>query len=88
MSTIDTKKIHLTITTPDKKLFEGRVQKVTLPGSAGSFQVLKDHAPLVSILRKGTIIYGSEDQEHALTIQGGLVEVLNNNITVLVAFAA
>ena len=87
MSTTDTKKIHLTIITPDKKFFEGRVQQVTLPGSAGSFQVLKDHAPLVSILQKGTILYGGEGQEHALSIQEGLVEIFNNSITVLVAFA-
>jgi|688.fasta_scaffold320378_1 F-type H+-transporting ATPase subunit epsilon len=87
MATIDTKKIHLTIITPDKKFFEGKVQQVTLPGSSGPFQVLKDHAPLVSILQKGTIFYGGEGQEHALPIQEGLVEVSNNSITVLVAFA-
>jgi F-type H+-transporting ATPase subunit epsilon len=87
MATIDTKKIHLTIITPDKKFFEGRVQQVTLPGSAGSFQVLRDHAPLVSILQKGTILYGGEGQEHTLPIEEGLVEVSNNSITVLVASA-
>jgi F-type H+-transporting ATPase subunit epsilon len=87
MATIDTKKIHLTITTPDKQFFEGRVQRVTLPGSAGSFQVLRDHAPLVSILQKGTIFYGDESQEHTLPIEEGLVEVSNNSITVLVTFA-
>ncbi len=87
MPTIDTKRIHLTISTPDKKFFEGRVQKVTLPGSAGSFQVLKDHVPLVSTLQKGTILYGGERQEHVLAIEEGLVEVLNNSITVLVTSA-
>ncbi len=80
----DTKTMHLTILTPDKKIFEGSVQKATFPGSAGSFQVLKDHAPLVSTLQKGAILYGGERQEHILAIEEGLVEVLNNNITVLV----
>jgi len=79
--------MHLTILTPDKKIFEGSVQKVTLPGSVGPFQVLKDHAPLVSTLQQGTILYGGEGQEHVLAVEGGLVEVLNNSITVLVKFA-
>ena len=76
--------MHLTIITPDEKVFEGSVQQVTFPGSAGSFQVLKNHAPLVSPLQKGTIRYGNEQQEHALAIEEGLVEVLHNTITVLV----
>jgi len=84
MLTTDTKTMHLTILTPDKKVFEGSVQKVTFPGSAGSFQVLKDHAPLVSMLQKGAILYGDGRQEHVLAIEEGLVEVLNNSITVLV----
>lgn len=85
MYNTDTKTMKLIITTPDKKVFQGSVQKVTLPGSAGIFQVLKNHAPLVSTLQKGTIRYGNEKQEHALAITEGLVEVLNNTITVLVA---
>ena len=80
--------MHLTILTPDKKFFEGSVQKVTFPGGAGPFQVLKDHAPLVSTLQQGTILYGGDKQEHVLEVEGGLVEVFNNRITVLVASAA
>lgn len=86
MSNTDKKQtMHLTIITPDKKVFEGNVQQVTFPGSAGKFQVLKNHAPLVSRLQKGAIRYVSEKQEHALAIEEGLVEVLNNTITVLVS---
>jgi F-type H+-transporting ATPase subunit epsilon len=80
--------MHLTILTPDKKFFEGSVQKVTFPGSIGPFQVLKNHAPLVSTLQRGTIFYGGKGQEYRLAVEGGLVEVLNNSITVLVASAA
>jgi F-type H+-transporting ATPase subunit epsilon len=79
--------MHLIILTPDQKVFEGSVQKVTFPGSAGSFQVLKDHAPLVSTLQKGAILYGGERQEHVLVIEEGLVEVLSNIITVLIPSA-
>lgn len=76
--------MHLTIITPDKKVFEGSVQQVTFPGSAGTFQVLKNHAPLVSKLQKGAIRYIDEKQEYVIAIQDGLVEVFNNTITVLV----
>lgn len=86
MSNTDKKQImHLTIITPDKKVFEGDVQQVTFPGGAGKFQVMKNHAPLVSSLQKGAIRYVSDKQEHALAIEEGLVEVLNNTITVLVS---
>ncbi|MHA7877819.1 MAG: ATP synthase F1 subunit epsilon [Bacteroidota bacterium] len=76
--------MHLTILTPDKKIFDGDVQQVTFPGSAGAFQVLNNHAPLVSMLQQGTIIYKAKDQDHVLPIESGWVEVLHNKITVLV----
>jgi len=76
--------MHLTILTPDKSVFEGTVEKVTLPGDKGSFQVLRDHAPIVSTLRKGKIFYKDKVKDHALGIEEGLVEIRNNVITVLV----
>jgi len=80
--------MYLTILTPDKIVFEGSVQKATFPGRVGTFQVLKDHAPLVSVLQSGMILYESEKQVHTLVIKEGLVEVFNNRITVLVASAS
>ncbi|MEM7055921.1 MAG: F0F1 ATP synthase subunit epsilon, partial [Bacteroidota bacterium] len=56
--------MHLTIITPDKKIFEGTVQKVTLPGSSGTFQVLKDHAAILSILNKGPLFYQDEIRDY------------------------
>ena len=46
----------LEIVTPETILFKGEVNSVTLPGSDGAFQVLNNHAPVVSLLTKGTII--------------------------------
>ncbi|WP_026997824.1 ATP synthase F1 subunit epsilon [Flectobacillus major] len=71
--------MNLQIITPDKKVFSGEVSVVTLPGTNGSFQILKDHAPIVSTLGKGTL--AADKQE--FTIDGGVVEVLNNNVLVL-----
>jgi F-type H+-transporting ATPase subunit epsilon len=71
--------MNLEIITPDKKVFSGEVSVVTLPGTDGSFQILKDHAPIVSTLGKGTL--AADKQE--FTIDGGVVEVLNNKVLVL-----
>ena len=76
--------MHLIIITPDKSVFEGEIQQVTLPGSSGSFQVLRGHAPIVSILDKGQISYKDEAKEHVLAIEGGVVEVRDNRVVVLV----
>ena len=76
--------MHLEIITPDRKLFSGEVKSVKLPGSAGSFGVLKDHAPLISSLRKGDVkVVDEQKQNHSFHIKGGVVEVLKNKITVL-----
>ncbi len=76
--------MKLEILTPDKTVFEGEVTSVTVPGTAGSFEILKDHAPIISTLEDGKIIVrGSNKSEDAFLIKGGVVEVLNNNIIVL-----
>ncbi|WKN45039.1 ATP synthase F1 subunit epsilon [Tunicatimonas pelagia] len=75
--------MQLTIITPDQEVFEGEVESATFPGSDGSFQVLRNHAPLVSSLGKGDIAYRGKAGEGAVTVEGGVVEVLNNTITVL-----
>jgi F-type H+-transporting ATPase subunit epsilon len=74
----------LEILTPDKTVFEGLVTSVTVPGTLGSFEVLKDHAPIISTLEDGKVIVrdGSKTEE-VFIIKGGVVEVLNNKITVL-----
>jgi len=76
--------MKLTIITPDKPVYDGEVTSVTVPGSAGSFEVLKDHAPVVSTLEDGKIIIRATGKsEEIIQIIGGVVEVLHNKITVL-----
>jgi F-type H+-transporting ATPase subunit epsilon len=76
--------MHLSINSPDQQLFEGNVQKLTLPGSSGLFQVLKDHAPLVTTLQQGKILYQVDTKEHTLALEKGLVEINSNQVTILV----
>jgi F-type H+-transporting ATPase subunit epsilon len=76
----------LEILTPEKKLYSGEVYGVQLPGISGLFEVLNQHAPLVSALKKGNlkILKDNKNNFKHYTIQSGFVEVLNNKVTVLV----
>ncbi len=74
------KKLHLNIVSPEKELFNGEVESVTLPGAMGSFSILPQHAPIVSSLRMGTLIYVTDGEEHKLDIQSGFVEMSNGKV--------
>jgi len=73
----------LEIVTPDKKVFEGEVSSATFTGAEGEFQVLSNHAPMISALGKGRVSITSSGKVENLIIDGGVVEVLNNNVIVL-----
>lgn len=75
--------MHLEILTPEKKVFEGEVTIVTFPGADGSFQVLDHHAPLISLLKQGTVEYKGKDGAQNIEITGGVVEVLKNTVILL-----
>ncbi|GAB3932766.1 ATP synthase F1 subunit epsilon [Larkinella terrae] len=75
--------MHLEIITPDKKVFTGEATAVTFPGTEGQFQVLNDHAPIVSTLAKGPVTIATGTGTQTFTVDGGVVEVLNNNVLVL-----
>ena len=74
--------IRLMVLTPQETLFEGLVQKVELPGDKGRFMVLKDHAPIISSLSHGNVVYTSEGSESVIRITAGFVRVNENEITV------
>ena len=75
--------MYFEIITPEAKVFEGEVTSATFPGSDGTFQVLNDHAAMVSSLTRGEVKYVHQNNEHSLNIDGGVVEVLNNTISLL-----
>jgi F-type H+-transporting ATPase subunit epsilon len=75
--------MHLEILTPEKKIFEGTVTVATFPGADGSFQVLDNHAPLISLLKEGLVEYKSKETTQSVAITGGVVEVLKNKVVVL-----
>ena len=74
--------MHLELITPDKKVFEGEAVSVKMPGSMGGFEVLSNHAALISSLGKGkVVIKSSEGLEY--TIDGGVAEVRDNKVVIL-----
>ncbi len=79
--------MYLEIITPDEKIFEGEVESTVFPGSDGTFQVLNGHAALISSLKAGEVkivsIVDKKPKETHFTIDGGVVEVLNNKVVVL-----
>lgn len=80
--------MYLEIITPDKKVFEGEVKLIQLPGSKGAFEMLKNHAPIISTLEKGRIkIQEMNGKEHFFEVDGGVIENKSNKIIVLVESA-
>ena len=76
--------MRIEIVTPDVKIFEGEIKSVRVPGKKGSFQVLKDHAPIVSTLDSGPVILVDMDgKETIIEIDGGVIEVKANKIILL-----
>ena len=78
--------MHLEILTPEKKIYEGEVDMVQVPGSEekGSFAILNNHAPIISSLMPGRLKIKNGSEEKEFIIKGGFVEALNNKVSVLV----
>jgi len=76
--------MKIEILTPDSKIYEGEIESVRVPGKKGSFQVLKDHAPIISTLEKGMVrIIDDDGKEIIYEIDGGVIEVKANQIILL-----
>ena len=86
--------VSLEIISPDGAIFKGDVSSVTLPGVEGQFQVLANHAPLVTILDHDKMyietkesldatLFTKEGQKYSYSLNGGTVEVKNNTVLVL-----
>jgi F-type H+-transporting ATPase subunit epsilon len=90
----------LEIVSPESKLFSGEITSVSVPGVDGDFQILNNHAPIVSLLKKGTLKISASkfalpkeakskftkinDQNYTLPIVSGTLEMKDNKIIVLV----
>jgi F-type H+-transporting ATPase subunit epsilon len=76
--------VKLEIITPEKRLFDGKIKLVQVPGAQGSFEILNNHAPLISTLTQGKIkVISDAGKEDFFNIVSGIVEVKSNVITIL-----
>ena len=80
-----TNKFELSIISAESKVFEGKVENILVPGMVGDFLVLSNHAPCISSIRPGFLEFseGTSDKQRYF-VSGGIIEVINNNVSVLV----
>lgn len=79
------KGLSLRIVSPEKVLFNGAVDSVTVPGVMGEFQVLPGHAPIISLLNDGIVTYNAVGQSReTIEVAGGFAEVQNDNVNLCV----
>ena len=77
--------LKLKIVSPERIEFEGEVKSVLVPGTLGQFQILVNHAPIISSLEKGKVVYDwPSGEKKELSIIGGFVEVQKNVVSVCV----
>ena len=76
--------LQLRIVSPEKVEYDGVVESVLVPGTAGQFEILNDHAPIISTLQKGVVEYRTKDEKVSLGILGGFVEVQKNVVSLCV----
>ena len=76
--------MNIEIITPDDTIYTGKAKLAQFPGIDGSFEVLNNHAPMISVLKKGKIkIQDENNQQLYFDVKGGIVEILKNKILVL-----
>ena len=78
--------MNLVILSPEKQIFSGPVKSVKVPGASGSFEMLENHAPIVSSLEAGEVrIIKDNGEKITFRVEGGFVEMLHNEVALLVA---
>lgn len=81
------KSFNLSITTPDKTLYDGKVSSLVAPSKIGYLGVLADHAPLIAVLGPGRIMLREDSGgEKVFNSEGsGLLEIMKNSVTILLS---
>ncbi|MBR5349656.1 MAG: ATP synthase F1 subunit epsilon [Prevotella sp.] len=76
--------LQLKIVTPECIEYQGEINRVVVPGTLGEFEVLENHAPIISSLERGKIVYENKDGLHTLQVSGGFIEVQKNLVSICV----
>ncbi len=76
--------LTLRIVSPERIVFTGEVDSVLVPGTVGPFEILNNHAPIISTLVEGKVSYSVKGDTKELHIVGGFVEVKKNLVSLCV----
>ena len=76
--------LQLKIVSPEKIEYDGAAERILVPGTLGQFEILNDHAPIISTLQKGIVEYVNKEGKTSLEILGGFVEVQKNQVSLCV----
>lgn len=74
--------MDLVIVAPCGTLCQTTIEKISLPGEMGAFTVLRGHAPIISRLTSGRIVYDAAGRQESVEIAGGFVRVLDDTVEV------
>lgn len=77
--------MKIDILTPEAKLYSGEAKSINLPGIAGRFELLENHAPIIAALQKGTIEIATAEGKKTIEIEDGFVECIKNEVSILIA---
>ncbi|MBY0354986.1 MAG: ATP synthase F1 subunit epsilon [Rickettsiales bacterium] len=75
--------LHLDLVTPEALILSAPVEMVVVPGALGDMGIMANHAPIVSLLRAGTVEVHTGDAVRSYYVAGGYVEIHDNHCTVL-----
>ncbi len=75
--------MKIVIAKVDQNLYDGEAASMTLPGQEGEMTVLANHEPLITTLKRGTIVVRNEEGEKSFVIEGGVLEVRHDGATVI-----
>jgi len=73
--------LKLKIVTPERIAFDGEVSSVLVPGTMGQFEILNNHAPIISTLGKGFVEYITSEGRQQINVSGGFVSVQHNEVS-------
>lgn len=76
--------LQLKIVSPENTVYDGMAESVFAPGTLGQFEILTDHAPIISTLEKGELAYTTNEGKHSIEILGGFISVKQNVVNVCV----
>lgn len=76
--------LKLRIVSPEKVVYNGEAESLKVPGMMGEFEILDNHAPIISSLVTGIVVYTTKEGSNSLPVKGGFVEVKKNEVSLCV----